>query len=331
MDKERRTISIRLNDEEKSEPPESHKEESAAAEEKEFEWILPERRDSRKIVELKKRHIQKKAGAFYEKKSPRLPVGRKKKKHLVNKKPIITLQKKVVASAAFAIILGILFGFGLLMVFSGDSVATIDDGYEEAATTTTDLDLSLDFHVVQSGAYETEESAKEFQDKLKENGFPAAIFKGEKYYLFIGVSPSAEGQDALGAYYEGKGQDVYKKVWSIDGQKASVSDEMAGQMKEGKALLEKLTTLDLVALSDGKLKEAEMSDIKKEVEAWNESGSGRKEWDKIGGKELEQSLNSALEELEMYASDETVPSLWVAQQHLLDGMVAFQDVVERLK
>ncbi len=333
MDNERRTISIRLNEEDKLASPETHKE-SAAAEEREFEWILPERRDAKKIVELRKRHLQKKPRPVYDppKKRPRLPVGRKKKTPPKMSKPTLTLQKKVVASAAFAIILGVLFGFSLLMVFAGDHVTTPTETEEKAApVTATGPDLSLELDVVQSGAYETEESAKEFQEKLKDKGFPAAIFKGEKYFLFIGVSSSVEGQDALGNYFEGKGQDVYKKVWAIDGEAAVANEDVAKHMKEGGALLEDLTALDLTALSDNELTNKEVEKSVKAVQVWSDKGSELDEWDKGGGKELTDALKSAMKEIQTYSSEETVPSLWIAQQHLLDGMRSYQKLVESMK
>ncbi len=334
MDKEKRTISIRLNDE-VHKTPETHKE-SAAAEEKEFEWILPERRDAKKIVELKKRHSQKKATSFFEqsKKNSRLPVGRKKKKHLVaHKKSVVTFHKKVVASAVFAIALGVLFGFGLLMVFGGESVATppIDQSNEAASVVASETDLSLDLHVVQSGAYETEEAAKEFQDKLKEKGLPATIFKGEKYFLIIGVSPSVEGQDALASYFESNGQEVYKKLWTVDGKKAVASVEMANHLKESKELIEQLTTLDLVALSEGKVSTKKVTEVKKAIQTWNEKGSGIKDWEASEGQALAEALNAASKEMEDYSAEETVPSLWVAQQHLLDALATYQEVVKGLE
>ena len=329
MDKERRTISIRLDDE-VHKTPETHKE-SAAAEEKEFEWILPERRDSKKIVELKKRHSQKKASS-QSKTNPRLPVGRKKKKHLVPSKKVITLHKKVVASAVFAIALGVLFGFGLLMVFGGESVATPPNKPDEAApVAASQTDLSLDLHVVQSGAYETEESAREFQEKLKDKGLPATIFKGDKYFLLIGVSPSAEGQDALAAYFENNGQDVYKKLWTIDGTNLVASTEMASHLKDGRKLIEQLATLDLVALSDGEVSSKELTDIKEALQTWNEKGNGIKEWKESEEKALAEHLNATSQEIEAYSSEKTVSSLWIAQQHLLDALETYQEVVKRLQ
>lgn len=332
MEKEKRTISIRLNDE-VHKTPETHKE-SAAAEEREFEWILPERRDAKKIVELKKRHSQKKVTSFFEqsKKNPRLPVGRKKKKHLVPHNKIVPFHKKVIASAVFAIALGVLFGFGLLMVFGGESVATpIDQTNEAASVAVSQTDLSLELHVVQSGAYETEESAREFQDKLKDKGLPATIFKGEKYFLLIGVSPSAEGQDALATYFESNGQEVYKKLWTVDGKKVAASEDLAKHLKESKELIEQLTTLDLVALSDGEVSTKEVTEVKKAVQTWNDKGSGIKEWEESEGQALAESLNAASKEIENYSAEETVPSLWMAQQHLLDALATYQEVVKRLE
>lgn len=332
MDKERRTISIRLDDE-VHKTPETHTE-SAAAEEKDFEWILPERRDSKKIVELKKRHSQKKTSSLFDqsKKNPRLPVGRKKKKHLAPSKNGITLHKKVVTSAVFAIALGVLFGFGLLMVFGGESVATPATKPNEAApVTASQTDLSLDLHVVQSGAYETKESAKEFQEKLKDQGLPATIFKGEKYFLLIGVSASADGQDALAAYFENNGQDVYKKLWTIDGTRSVASGEMGNHLQEGRELIKQLTTLDLAALSDGEVSNKEVTDVKQAIQSWNEKGSGLKGWKESGGNALTENINAASKEIETFSAEKNVSSLWIAQQHLLDAMESYQEVVEGLK
>ena len=192
-------------------------------------------------------------------------------------------------------------------------------------------DLSLNLHVVQSGAYETEDSAKEFQQKLKEKGFPAAIFKGEKYFLLIGVSSSVEGQDALGNYFESKGQDVYKKVWTIDGEVTEVNEDVAKHMKEGAVLLEELTALDLTALSDNELTNKEVEKSEKAVQSWSDKGAGLDEWSKRWGKELTEDLNGAVKEIQTYSSDESVPSLWIAQQHLLDGMASYQELVESMK
>ncbi len=332
MDKERRTISIRLDDE-VHKTPETHKE-SAAAEEKEFEWILPERRDSKKIVELKKRHSQKKASSFFDqsKKNPRLPVGRKKKKHFVPSKNVITLHKKVVASVVFAIALGVLFGFGLLMVFGGESVATPSNKPSEAApVTASQMDLSFDLHVVQSGAYETKESAREFQEKLKDQGLPATIFKGEKYFLLIGVAASAEGQDALAAYFENNGQDVYKKLWTIDGTSVVASAEMESHLQEGRELIEQLTKLDLVALSDGEVSNSEVTEVLQAIQTWNGKGDKLEGWKEGEGKALAENLSAASKEIETYSSEKTVSSLWIAQQHLLDALETYQEVVESLK
>ncbi|TKD70292.1 hypothetical protein [Pseudalkalibacillus hwajinpoensis] len=334
MDREKRTISIRLNGEDVNKPSETHKEESAAAEEKEFEWILPERRDAKKIVEIRKRHIQKRPRPLYEPttKRSKLPVGRKKKSSLMKGKPVITIQKKVVASAAFAIVIGVLFGLSLLMVFSGNNVALPASSEQKSIpASTTGADLSLDLHVVQSGAYETEDAAKEFQLKFKEQGFPATIFKGEKYYLLIGVSSSVEGQDALGSYFESKGQDVYKKVWTIDGKGTQADPVVAQHIQEGRDLLEELTTIDLAALSDKKVTDKEIEKIAETIESWNDKGTKMSEWEKIDGQKFAEDLNGAMKEIQSYSSEEKVPSLWIAQQHLLDGMSSYQDMVESVK
>ncbi|MBN8208468.1 hypothetical protein JI666_06910 [Bacillus sp. NTK071] len=335
MDREKRTISIRLNGEDVNKPSETHKEESAAAEEKEFEWILPERRDAKKIVEIRKRHIQKRPRPLFEPttKRSKLPVGRKKKKSpSLTGKPVITIQKKVVASAVFAIVIGLLFGLSLLMVFSGNN-ATLPANTEQKSipASTKGADLSLDLHVVQSGAYETEDAAKEFQLKFKEQGFPATIFKGEKYYLLIGVSSTVEGQDALGSYFESKGQDVYKKVWTIDGKGAQADPEVAQHVQEGRDLLEELTTLDLAALSDKKVTDKEIEKTAETIESWNDKGTKMSEWEKNDGQKFAEDLNGAMKEIQSYSSEEKVPSLWIAQQHLLDGMSSYQDLVESMK
>ncbi|KMM37511.1 hypothetical protein [Guptibacillus hwajinpoensis] len=334
MDREKRTISIRLNGEDMSKPSKTHKEESAAAEEKDFEWILPERRDAKKMVEIRKRHIQKRPRPLYEPtKRPKLPVGRKKKKSsLLKGKPVITIKKKVVASAIFAIVIGVLFGLSLLMVFSGNNV-TLPANSEPTSlpASTTEAELSLDLHVVQSGAYETEDAAKEFQLKFKEEGFPATIFKGEKYYLLIGISPSVEGQDALGSYFESKGQDVYKKVWSVDGKGTSVDPELAQHIQEGRDLLEELTELDLAALSDNKVTTKEIEATAKSIESWSEKGTKMSDWQKDDSLQFTENLNGALKEIQEYTSEEKISSLWIAQQHLLDGMSSYQNVVESMK
>lgn len=334
MDREKRTISIRLNGEDVNKPSETHEDESAAAEEKEFEWILPERRDATKMVEIRKRHIQKKPLPLYERpKRPKLPVGRKKKKaSLLTGRQVITIKKKVVASAIFAIAIGVLFGLSLLMVFSGNNV-TLPATSEPTSlpASTTGADLSLDLHVVQSGAYDTEDAAKEFQLKFKEEGFPATIFKGEKYYLLIGISSSVEGQDALGSYFESKGQDVYKKVWTIDGKGTSVDPEMAQHIQEGRDLLEVLTELDLAALSDNKVTTEELDKTAKSIEIWNEKGTKMSEWQKEDARQLTENVNGALKEIQAYSSEGKISSLWIAQQHLLDGMSSYQGLVESMK
>ncbi|WP_347549414.1 hypothetical protein ABFG93_18080 [Pseudalkalibacillus hwajinpoensis] len=337
MDNEKRTISIRLNGEDVKKPPSTHKEESAAAEEKEFEWILPERRDSKKVVEFKRRHLQKKTYSVYDlpKKRSKLPVKRKKKKPPIASKPVITLQKKVIASAGLAIVLGVLFGASLLMVFAGDhAVPTITATKEEdmGSVTGSKTDLSLDLHVVQSGAYETEESAKEFEQKIKGEGIPAAVFRGEKYYLLIGVSSTVEGQDALGDYFTSKGQDVYKKVWSINGEDAVLSSEEGEHLLKGKVLLEELAALDIAALSDNGLSEDDLKRTAEAIQSWEEKGgAGIEQWEENGGQELSDSINGGLEEVQAYSSEETVSSLWIAQQHLLDGLSAYQELVESMK
>ncbi|WP_377888307.1 hypothetical protein [Alkalihalobacillus sp. R86527] len=335
--KDGRTISIRFNGENKDCDPEVHKEESAAAEEKEFEWILPERRDAKKVVELKKLRLPKKKYPQVEssKKKHMLPLKRKKKKKHLASNRSLTLHKSVVVSVASAVFIGVLFGFILLMVFSGDDIAPpssdAKDSTEVAAVNTDTAALSLNLKVVQSGVYSTEESALEFQQRLKDNGFPAAIIKSDNYYLMIGVSSTVEGQEALAGYFKGKGEDVYAKEWNINAEGSVISKEGVTHLTEGKAFIEELVSMDLNGLTDKELTADMLESVEGRLSAWSQKTPDIEAWGKGDGKELVTSLNGALSEMKEYNSNETISSLWIAQQHLLDALVSYQDLVANVK
>ncbi|WP_270179453.1 hypothetical protein [Alkalihalobacillus sp. CinArs1] len=331
--KDGRTISIRFNGENKDCNPELHKEESAAAEEKEFEWILPERRDSKKVVDLKKLQLQKKKPSG-KKQKHMLPLRRKKKKQRIVSKPMV-IHKNIMISVASAVFLGVMFGFILLMVFSGnENAAPVSGSTTEVppkATNVNTEELSLNLKVVQSGVYSTEESALEFQQRLKDNGFPAAIINSDNYYLLIGVSQTTEGQNALAGYFENKGEDVYAKEWNINAEAVNVSEEGASHLKEGKEFIEQLVAMDLNGLTDEELTDEMIKNAEGRLTEWSEKTPDIDGWTKGGGEELVTSLNGALNEMKAYTSNETISSLWLAQQHLLDALVSYQELVDSLK
>ncbi|MCA0986218.1 hypothetical protein [Guptibacillus algicola] len=336
--KDGRTISIRFNGENKDRDPEVHKEESAAAEEKEFEWILPERRDEKKVVEFKKLQLPKKKYPQVEKskKKHMLPLRRKKKKHLVSQNRSLTLHKSVVVSVASAVFIGVLFGFILLMVFSGDDLAPpvssdAKESTEVTAVSTDTAELSLSLQVVQSGVYSTEESALEFQQRLKDNGFPAAIINSDNYYLMIGVSSTVEGQEALAGYFKSKGEDVYAKQWNVSAEGAVLSKEGVAHLTEGKAFIEELVSMDLNGLTDKELTADMLGDVEGRLSEWSQATPDIEALSKGDGEELVTSLTGAVAEMKEYTSNETISSLWVAQQHLLDALVSYQELVESLK
>ncbi|WP_096202824.1 hypothetical protein [Bacillus sp. FJAT-45350] len=358
MDQEKHRISVRLNGkerpyEEMEETREPHLDTEAF--EDVFEPVErikpfePEEKKSNKIVDFGRKLTERNKAKvpFWDdgnrEKSPKLPYKRKKKKSKSIKFSLKSLPVGLLVAAVSAIIVGVSFGFMVLTVFTGDSTATsgsvVANGTIELLSGQDSSTMpDLTFEVVQGGAFSTIDKGTETVNGIQQAGFAATLLENnEPYLLFIGIGQDREHANRLSQFYSQQGQETYIKPYAILGSKVNVENQQTiAYFHEGARLYQELMALSVVELANGnstvtlETVQSYTASLLGMEEIQGESFSVLAEDEKQLATKFFQSLQQSVNHVSAYqqASDEI--ELWKIQQSLLQAMVVYEQLIEKL-
>ncbi|HZG71043.1 MAG TPA: hypothetical protein VEY51_05825 [Chondromyces sp.] len=205
-------------------------------EKEEFQWILPEANSSvkgeehAKVLYVPSEHKQKKGWKF---------AGNSNGKKAAN----------IMLVIASAMVIGILFGYGMIKVVTqkepagpvtnvlqdetaptkqdqpdGQAVPPAENPSNAAAVTIPEFTTGI----IQGGVFNTEESANKIQQTFKEQQIPAVRIQHEgQYLLVVGLAENLETAKLTGSAYKEQGADVFAKTLTIPAKQAAMNEEDA--------------------------------------------------------------------------------------------------------
>ncbi|MDM5156648.1 stage II sporulation protein B [Bacillus sp. DX1.1] len=317
MDKQSRTISIKVNGTEAKYEEKKEKEE--------FDWMLVDGAPPHNVVPFQKTKLSS--------------VKKYKKKW----------SSAIIVTVATAIVIGTFFGMGMLHLLTGqksgeERVATVtsteknggteqkepvgEEKKEEAKPNTGSAAAlaPLTLYFVQGGLYSTQEKGQASLEEWKENGNAAAMKPtDDKYSLVVGIASDEASVDKLMAQYKKDGISVVKKKWEITDQALLKND------KEYGSLLVKLQSIcahfvkymsDVQAGSKGNQKE--MAAIENEWKAIKKEGDAIKREDI---KKLYTYASVAVQTIKEEKNDkETIAKL---NQVVIDSLLSYEKMVSQ--
>ncbi len=333
-------------------------EEISATQEKdehdEFPWLLSDntqKQSSPKIVDLGERRRDKsKLEAPYwddgkSERSPKLPhIKRKKKKRFEFNFNLKALPLGLIGIVMSAIIVGVSFGFMMLTIFTGEANET-----STPATNPVQAPVSnevppvamkgeipvLGVEVVQGGAFSQVETGDETAQIIKENGFAATLAEtSDRVYLFIGLGLDREQARVIGDIYDANGQEVYLKPYAVSANGIVENDGQASFLQTGVDLYQQITLLSVNGFANGGslYTEKMLSDltaIHDEFLVLVDAFSNNEVQQPLATA-FQSALIGAYDSLQNFISSNSEADLWQVQQHLLNGLTTYEQLITTL-
>ncbi|WP_456278114.1 hypothetical protein [Bacillus sp. AK128] len=305
---------------------------AAGNEEREFDWILPERhpeRESReefpydKLVKIdpKRKKSNPMIGSFT------FPSKAKKSKN--QHFPFKTLFLAIIS----ALVIGTSFGMVVLHLFSEDLAQPAFDANQpvdsEGTNGATDPEAepsngeqvgsatpialpALEVFVVQGGMFSSAEAAAPIVDGLKGEGFAGTLIHQDgKNFLFMGIGISDLASKAMATTYETAGKETYVKSFSIP----AVNTEGDPAMVTAEKLFNQL-----VLYSSNK------HTSMPESVAWNDIKTTYEELVAQNSEtEFVKAVQNAYTSVEAYQGSSSNQDFWASQQALLTSLQSYQN------
>lgn len=242
-----------------------------------------------------------------------------------------------------AIIIGLGFGFTILVFFSGQALedgpsvsnaASVTDpgstsnksSPNEAGSSSAKLtvqQLTLDSYLLQAGAFDSASQADRLINQLSEKTIPAVKYKSGGYHrVFIGIASEQSGIDALSPFYSNQLKEApYTKEISVTADNAEITNKgLFNFLTQGKDYLIKLSQLSASSSSIP-------SELKKQIANWGGSFAN------IQAKQAKSALKDFQKRLTAAASYnyKNKDDIKTAQEHLLNAWTAYAEVLQSYK
>ena len=317
MDKQSRTISVKVNGTE------------AKYEEKkkdEFEWMVVESERPQNVVPFKKEKPS--SMAQYRKK----------------------WSTTIIAIVATAIIIGTVFGMGIIHLLTGQG--TTEEGTVTASKQTGNEEQKVDGTVeqtvppkeekqkaqvgaalepmklffVQGGLYSSEEKGQAAIEEWKSNGGVAALKpSGDKYALVVGVASDEQAVNQLIGQYKQDGVSVLKKNWDITDKVLLKNDkEVGGFLAKIQPLYTHFEKYVSGVQTSGKSNQKDIEAITKEWKAIEKEGKSMKQEE---AKKLYMYTSVAVQTVKDGKGDKE--SLVKLNQVIIDGILSYEKIVSQ--
>lgn len=299
-------------------------EQSAAASEEQFSWILPEEKakplQSSGIKKAKRPSIRKdtKGSAWTPKSSYR-------------KK----MSNKVATSIALIVLIAVLVGtsFGLVMVsmVKSDQKAGTESPPSEMASVTEEngngSGLSavetISAFIIQGGVFSTKEAAEKGLAQAVEKGIPGKIVEIDKQiYLFIGVADSIEHAKAMGGELEKEGFSFYaKEVTFGSTANTDLQEGEVSLVKQATVLYDTLASMSASATLSGNIPSGTKETLTGELKQWKKIDEKNIKTPEV--LEMKKELDEAAEKMSSFEKNGDEKSVVGVQQHLLNYLALY--------
>ncbi len=319
---------------------------SATKEEQEhpedFDWLLPsQQQSSAKVVDLGERRKGKKilADPYWDdgksEASPKLPPTKRKKSP---KFDFHSLPLGLIAIVLSAIIVGVSFGFMMLTIFTGEKPTTEfeasnvkDSPQAEAPVTTTANQIpTLGVEIIQGGAFSVVAKGQETAQMLKNKGFAAVLTNTtDPIYLFIGLGLDRDQATIVADQYKANGQDVYLKPYAVTANKQLKNQEQFLYLQSGVQLFQQLTQYSIHGLANTTKANNEVALAFESFTALGDPFKNN-EIQHQHATAFKGALTNAYEKMQNFATSKDNVNLWQAQQYLLNGLIAYEELVKVL-
>jgi hypothetical protein len=296
-------------------------------EDKEFDWVLPERTSGHHFSNS---YDEREVNYFPTKRKTNL--FKKRKRKIGRRKPTSSFQfklmvpKAVLISIISAIIVGVGLGMAVLMVFTdkpkteqttGD-IPTNTPAEEQPGSSLASVDFSVNLHIVQGGVFNSEENAGTAVSNLKEQGYPAIM---EKDRVLIGVAENEQiAKEIEVAYKEANIEDAYARPWSFNAENISIPEGLEKEwIVKGEEYLKQLIHLTSQSFA-GSVPAESVSQLKNDYESWSKQKQEGQEKFNEGVKE---SMDHYVTSLGQGIQSLSKASQWEIQQGTLDAYASF--------
>ncbi|QOY34023.1 hypothetical protein AWH56_014855 [Anaerobacillus isosaccharinicus] len=313
----------------------------------EFDWILSEpstKQPSRKVVDLgeRRRDKQKLGGPFWDdgksEDSPKLPHIKRKKNRRFD---FSSLPLGLIGIIMSAIIVGVSFGFMMLTIFTGEKVDPVIVDRPLQTATPTDIPVTvtpgqvpiLGVEVVQGGAFSLATKGEEVATAIKDQGFAAAITSGtEPVFLFIGLGLDKEQANVVASKYKDSGQEVYLKPYAVTATGTVETQDQALYLETAVDVYQQLTLLAVNGLANGGslLTEETLTELTSSFEKLISIGDPftNNQTQQLKAMAFQDNLTSAYQEVNNFAISKEEATLWQVQQHLLNGLISYEELTK---
>jgi len=260
---------------------------------------------------------------------------------------------KVIGTITGAVVTGALFGFVILSFFkdgSGGSIVPVKPGTESVAESSGEpakaapVAVSVQgrsYYVLQYGLFSTKEGTEQAKQELEQYGLAAGSDPDEEYRVYAGISPDREQAKLLSSQLKDKGVDLYVKEITLPAVSelkfAGDADTASRYFETSSELASKLSSLSAALLSQEKpatLNADETAAVTDVHSRWTEAmksfqtGLGQEE--EQLGKQIEQTMNSAVSALTEYNRNANKALLWEIQSRMMQYVMQQKELISKL-
>lgn len=285
--------------------------------------------------------------------------------------PLMRIRKRknpiwsFIFSAGGAVITGIVFGYFVLQMFTGDAVDLANDSslarYTDETSVTTDEAIdagqsdqpvqgtiqkvvipSQSYLMLQHGVFSSEDGANLAMEQLSESGFAAASESGEQHYVFAGLSLNRDDALYLSHALKEADKEVYVKTYSLpaaekinwpgDGSLLSNYVEQSRELVQilANISLLQLQTEDFSGLEDTTVQSVQTSHqewMKSATEVENEAGEDVKQLIQ----DMNRAMNVSVNTFNEYVKNPSEPLLWQIQAGIMDYVILQKQWIEAIR
>ena len=274
---------------------------------------------------------------------------------------------KIFASLTGAVITGIMFGFFVLSLFTGDAPGeTVTEQAatnEQAQVTETGSQAEPDvpapakngiqqtafvsipaqsYFLLQHGVFNSLEGAETAVETLSRSGFAAATETGEQYRVYAGITTARDDALLLSYRLQEKNLETYIKAYEIPqtesiawnaGSKAAAENYFT----QGSEIVKMISALSMIHLRDSSPSapdDTSLTAIAGVHRAWTKSAAEMEddvpEPLKAVFQKMNNAVNTAVVSLEEYKKNPAFTYLWQSQSALIQYVILQKDFLQQL-
>ncbi|MDF2713941.1 MAG: sporulation protein [Paenibacillus sp.] len=283
---------------------------------------------------------------------------------------------KIVASVSGAVATGVLIGFFVLSMFGGDdppsgvqgpagssgkSASTLpvqtktpavdpSGGKDNTAPASTASAATVSVNIaaqsytlLQNGVFSNEQGAAAAAAELKKKGLAAFVQPGDKYYVYVGMSPSHDDALALGNVLKEQKMELFLKAMAQPAvSKIRWSGEQSGAAEpfftQSNKLVQTIGSFSVARLKEktpSAIDDKTLQTIHSAHQAWTGAsgpfGAGIAQDQKAVLQKWTTAMNTAVTSMDEYKKNPSSALLWEAQSSLMQVLFAENELLAAIK